>query len=130
MSEKMLETGIRATIEVCEPGKKLKTVRPATEECKAITHAAWLIAEGNKAMAKAKKEIEAGKETLARWLKNERGIDINSLPIGSMVNIEGICLVEVGSQTRFDQKRFAVINPITFAKFNCVNATLKFKPLV
>ena len=93
-------------------------------------NAANLIKAGNAAQASGKKQTDAGKVNIGEWLKVERKLDVASLAIGDMVQIEGICLVEYGKQSRFDLASFQLKHPELFAEFTKDFPTMKYKPLV
>ena len=95
-----------------------------------LTQAAKMIREGNAKLAEGKKQSDAGKAMIETWLRDNRQCDIASLPIGELVNIEAVCLVEIGKQTRFNEKRFAVEQPETFASYREEMRVTKYKPLV
>ena len=95
-----------------------------------LRQAAQMIKDGNAAMASGKKQSDAGKAMIAQWLKDNRQCDIANLPISEIVSIESVCLVEIGKQTRLDQKGMAVESPELFAKYQREFPTVKFKPLV
>lgn len=95
-----------------------------------LTSAAHLIKEGNAMLAQGKKLAEAGKATIEAWLKDNRGVELASEPIGEIINIDGIVIVEIGKQTRFNEKRFAVEKPELHAEYREEMAIKKFKPLL
>ncbi|MDO8611138.1 MAG: hypothetical protein Q7R95_11485 [bacterium] len=105
----------------------MKTVKLDNEQA---AKAAQMIKDGNAQLASAKKQVDAGKATLATILKEERAIDLSTLAIGEMVNVDKVCLIEVGKQTRFDQATFQLEHPTVFAQYQKEFPTLKFKPLV
>jgi hypothetical protein len=95
-----------------------------------LVQAAKMIKDGNAKLAEGKKQSDAGKAMIEGWLKDARQCDLATLAIGEIVNIESVCLVEIGKQTRFNEKRFAVEQPETFASYREEMAIRKFKPLV
>lgn len=105
----------------------MKTVKSDEQS---LRDAAQMIKEGNAAAAEAEKKVDAGKEILCRWLKEKREIDINTLSIGEMVLIENVCLVEIGSMMKFDEKGFLAAQPTLYAQYKRALKTKKFKALV
>lgn len=95
-----------------------------------LKQAAQMIKDGNAKLSEGKKQSDAGKAMIEQWLKDNRQCDISSLPIGELVNIETVCLIEVGKQNRLDQKAMQLEAPELFAKYQREFATVKFKPLV
>ncbi len=96
----------------------------------ALVNAAQQIKQGNAILALAKKQVDAGKTAIETWLKDNRQVDLATLPIGEMVNIDGICLVEVGKQSRLDQSALQLEQSEIFAQYRKDFPCLKFKPLV
>lgn len=94
-----------------------------------LRQAAQMIKDGNAKLAEGKKQTDAGKAMIEQWLKDARQCDISQLPIGEIVNIETVCLVEISKQTRFNEKRFAVECPEQFASYREECPVKKFKPL-
>lgn len=95
-----------------------------------VKQAAECIRDGNKLLADGKRLVEAGKASLSAWLKTERKVDVESLPIGEIVNVDKVCLIEIGKQTRFDSKTFQLDRPKDFADYQRDFPTVKYKPLV
>ena len=91
--------------------------------------AAANIKAANAMISAAKKLGESGKQAIADWLRTERDTDIEVLPIGELVNIEGICLIEIGSMNKFDEASFQLADPEQHAKFKRDIPVKKFKPL-
>lgn len=105
----------------------MKTVKLDNESA---IKAAMLIKEGNAMLGIAKKQVDAGKATLVTILKEERGIDVSTLAIGEIVNVDKVCLIEIGKQNRLDVATFQLEQPAMYAKYQKEFATLKYKPLV
>jgi hypothetical protein len=95
-----------------------------------LLQAAQMIKDGNAKLAEGKKQSDAGKAMIETWLADNRQCTLASLPIGELVNIESVCLVEIGKQNRFNEKRFAVEHPETFAAYREEMRLTKYKPLV
>jgi hypothetical protein len=108
----------------------MKTVKPNDEEIGALKKAASMLKVANELTASAKKSAEAAKAELAKWLKENREIDIESLPIGEIVNIDGICLVEKAKQNRFDADGFMLAQPALHAQFKKDFPMTKYRVLV
>lgn len=96
----------------------------------ALVNAAQQIKQGNAILVLVKKQVDASKTAIEAWLKENRQVDIAALPIGEMVNIDGVCLIEVGKQSRLDQAALQLEQPEVFAKYRKEFPCLKFKPLV
>ena len=95
-----------------------------------LTQAARMIKDGNAKLGEAKKQVDAGKAMIEEWLMTQRQCNLATMPIGTLISIDGVCLVEIGKQTRFNEKRFAVEHPETFASYREECPVKKFKPLV
>jgi hypothetical protein len=95
-----------------------------------LRQAAQMVKDGNAKLAEGKKQSDAGKAMIETWLKENRDCDLASLPVGEIVNLESVCLVEIGKQTRFNEKRFAVEHPELFASYREEMPVKRFKPLV
>src|SRR4051794_27131416 len=108
----------------------MKTVKPNEEEAAGLKQAARLLKVANELLASAKKEAEAAKEQLAKWLKEKREIDLEVLAIGEFVNIDGVCLIEKGKQNKFDEKGFLVAQPALHGQFKKDFPITKYKVLV
>ena len=67
--------------------------------------------------AQAEKETDAAKHAIAHWLKEQRGVDIETLPIGEFINIEGVAVIEIGKRNKFDEKSFILSHPKLHAEF-------------
>lgn len=104
--------------------KTIKLTNPAAIK------AAQMIKQARELANESRKLDEAGKATLATIVKDERDIDFDALSIGEIINIDKICLVEIGKQTRLDQAAMQLQDPVLFAKYQKEFATIKFKPLV
>lgn len=110
-----------------QKGKKVITIKSDEQ---VLLNAAQLIKDGNKQLAVAKKQVDNAKEAVAKWLKENRNIDIEQLPINEVVNVGGVLLINIGSQNKFDEAAFAMENPELYAEFKRDRATRQFKPLV
>jgi hypothetical protein len=108
----------------------MKTVKPNEEEAASLKKAASMLKVSNELLASAKKSVEAAKEQIAGWLKTNREIDIELLPIGEFVNVDGVCLIERGKQNKFDEKGFLIAQPALHAEFKKDFAMTKYKVLV
>jgi hypothetical protein len=92
---------------------------------------AWArdLREANAQLAVARKVVEVAKENFTRWLAENRDVDVRTLPAGEMICIEGVLLVEVRSQNRFDEAGFAAAQPELYAAHKRLVPTVMFKPL-
>lgn len=110
----------------------MQTFKANSADLEKLKAMAQAIKTGNAQLASAKKQVDAAKENLAQWLVSERGTDIGaeSFAIGEIINIESVCLVEAGKQTRFDSAKFQLEQPELWAKYQGTFKTLKYKPLV
>lgn len=95
-----------------------------------LVKAAQMIKEGNATLAQAKKQVDAGKAMIADWLETERNCQLASLPIGEMINVDGVCLIEIGKQNRLDQATLQAEVPEIFTKYQREFPVVKYKPLV
>ncbi len=96
----------------------------------ALLQAAKILKAANAMAAQSKKEIETAKAIIAQRLQALRQVNISQLPIGDMISIEGILLIEIGKQNRFDVDKFQVDNGALYAKYKKDFATVKIKSLV
>jgi hypothetical protein len=108
----------------------MKTVRPNEAEIQELLTAAVNLKSANQRLAAANKDVDNAKSILRRWLNTSREIDVDTLQIGEIVNIEGVCLIERGKQNKFDEARFAVDSPAVYGAFRRDFPMTKFKPLV
>jgi hypothetical protein len=110
----------------------MTTYKPNGADLVKLQSMASAIKTGNAQLASAKKAVDGAKENLSQWLLAERGVDIGAdgFAIGEIVNIEAICLIEAGKQTRFDAAKFQLDAPELWQRYQREFKTLKFKPLV
>ncbi len=108
----------------------MQTFKPTGSELEKLQAAAQKLKAGNAKFGEAKKDTEAAKAAISDWLKTERKLDLSTLPIGEMVQIEGVALVEITSMNKFDEKSFLLANPETHARFKKDFTVTKYKPLV
>jgi hypothetical protein len=108
----------------------VKTVKPNEQESAELQKAARLLKVSNELLASAKKEADAAKELLAKWLKEKRDIDVEVLLIGEIVNIDGVCLIKKGKQNKFDVNGFMVAQPALHAEFKKDFPITKYEVLV
>lgn len=105
-------------------------VKPQGRDLEKLQAAAKLLKEANKFFAIAKKNSESAKAAISEWLKANRQLDIETLKIGEMVMVESVCLIEIGSQNKFDEKAFLLAEPELHQKFKKDFSFTKFKSLV
>jgi hypothetical protein len=103
---------------------------PSESELKHLQEAATRLKKANWLFGIAKQESDAAKKALAGWLKENRKCDIETLAIGEFVSIEGVALIEIGKQNRFDEDAFVLAEPATHARFKKDFAVRKYKPCV
>ncbi len=108
----------------------MKTYKPNETEIVTLRDAAKSLATGNKMLSDGKKSSDAGKAGIAAWLVSARGCHIDTLPLGEIVHVEGVAMVEIASQSRFDEKAFALAHPDLHATFIRPLRITKYKPLV
>jgi len=108
----------------------MHTFKPTGAELERLQSAAKKLKAGNAKFGEAKKDTEAAKAAISDWLKTERNLDLTTLPIGEMVQIDGVALVEITSMNKFDEKSFLLSDPTTHAKFKKDFTVTKYKPLV
>lgn len=83
----------------------------------------------NATLAEAKKRADNAKAVIESRLAELRGIKLDSLSIGELVSVEGVLLLEIGKQTRFDEASFQVTHAELYQNFRKEFATKKFKVL-
>jgi hypothetical protein len=104
----------------------MKTTKPNDQEIGKLITAAQSVKSGNRAIADGKKLVETGKEYIADWLAKNRAIELDKQPFDEVVSIQGVCVVQIGSQVRFDEKAFMIQHPELHAQFMRKNKILKF----
>ncbi|HEV2210839.1 MAG TPA: hypothetical protein VG167_18860 [Verrucomicrobiae bacterium] len=108
----------------------VKTFIPAAEELESLQKAAISLDRANDAMAEAKRASEAAKETIAKWLRDKREVDIDKLPIGELVHIDDVVMIEIARMRKFDSTLFHSEKPELYQQYQRDLAVKKFKPLV
>jgi len=96
----------------------------------ALIQAAKILKAANAMAAQSKKEIETAKAIISQRILALRQVDISKLPIGDVISIDGIALIEIGKQNRFDSDSFQIANPALYEKYKKDFPTIKIKPLV
>jgi hypothetical protein len=107
----------------------MQTFKPAEADLTKLKGSARSLKEANEVMAEAKKRADAAKEFMADWLKRERGVELETLEVGEILSIDGVALIEIGKQTRFDEGAFSLAEPVLHARFRKEFSVKKFKPL-
>lgn len=92
--------------------------------------AVQLLKDANKALSGAKKQADAAKDAITALLLNKRGINLETLEIGDVVSIDGLLLIKVNSQNKFDEKSFMLQNPAQHEAFKKDFAVKRFEPLI
>lgn len=109
----------------------IKTFIPTDQNEKAeLRAAAAALRDANRAQGEANKAIEAAKERLTKWLKEQRDCELATLPIGDIVHVEGIVIIEVGKMSKFDEKRFMLDKPLEHQAYKADMPVRRYKPLV
>lgn len=108
----------------------MQTVKPNETEIVELTKAAQMLKDANAQLASAKKNADSAKATLAKWLLEHRSINIETMKIGDIVNIEKVALVEIGKQSRFDLADFTIKQTALAVQFTKDFPTTKYKALV
>jgi hypothetical protein len=104
----------------------MKTFKTTDET---LRRAADNIKLGNTQLAAAKKLVDTGKAAIADWLQRERDVNLDTLPIGELIAIDGICLIEIGKMNKFDEPAFQLAHPGQHAEFKRDFSVKKFKPI-
>jgi hypothetical protein len=108
----------------------MQTFKPSGEELEQLRNAAITLAKANALSAASIKQVEASKKAISEWLKQKRGLELETLPIGELVQIEGVVLIEISKQNKFDEARFMLADPKTYEAYKGDRPVKKFKPLV
>lgn len=108
----------------------MRTFKPAEADLPELQKSAARLKTANRLFGVAKRESEAAKKHLSDWLREKRDLDIAVLPIGEFVSLEGVALIEIGKQNRFDEDAFVLAQPETYEQFKKDFPVRKFKPLV
>jgi hypothetical protein len=106
------------------------TFKPTGDDETKLREAAKKLKQSNALLAIGKKGADAAKECIEGWLKQERKFDVATLEIGDIVNIEGIVLIEVGKQNKFDEKAFLLAQPSLHEEWKRDMPVRKFKALI
>jgi hypothetical protein len=108
----------------------MQTYRPSDRELSTLRIAAAKLKEAYRTAAEQEKIIEANKAHLAEWLKDNRGVNLDALEIGELIQIENVVQIEIGSQARLDAKALLAQAPTIYEAFSKPIPVKKFKPLV
>lgn len=95
-----------------------------------LTQACISLREGNRQLAEGKKSVDGAKKIIAHRLKELRDIDLAALPIGEIVSVDKLLLIEIDKQNRFDEARFRLAEPAVYETFKKEFPMVKYKPLV
>ena len=125
-----IDLSVKQTPKAYGRKENVQTVKPNPQNDSVLRQAAVMLKNANAALSSAKKQADAAKTTIAAWLLENRQINVDTLPIGEIVNIDGVALIEIGKQNRFDQKAFALAQPTLTLEFTREFPTVKVKPLV
>jgi hypothetical protein len=108
----------------------MKTFRVEGEDMRMLRSIAMALRDNNHRLAEYGKAADAAKKQLAKWLKENRECDVETLVVGDIVQIEDVVMIEVSGQMKFDQSGFRLAEPASFEKWQKEMAIRKFKPLV
>ena len=108
----------------------MQIFKPSGAELEQLQGHAIKLKEANAVKGKSDKLVEASKAALSKWLLDERKLDIQTLQIGDMVQIEGVVLIEISAMSKFDEKGFLIAQPVLHAEYKKDLLVKKFKPLV
>jgi len=95
-----------------------------------LTQACENLKAANAALASANKTAKGAKATISQKLKELRDVDIGALPIGELVSIDKLLLIEIGKQHRFDERQYSLDRPDEFEAYQKDFPVVKYKPLV
>ena len=107
----------------------MQTFKASGSEFDLLRDAAITLKEANSKMADGEKAATAAKKRLADWLQEKRGLNLETLKIGEMVQIEGVALIEIGKQNKFDVSAFMLSEPELHLKFKKDMPIRKYKSL-
>lgn len=108
----------------------MRTFKPSEAELALLVCTAKTLKQANADLGAAKKAVDSAKESLAKWLNEARGLDLNTLKIGEIVNIEAVCLIKVTGMNKFDEGAFSLAQPKLHAEFKKELPVRRFDPLV
>lgn len=108
----------------------MKTFKANEMDAAMLKDAASKLKAANAAIAAANKQVEASKQAIAQWLKDNRDTDIDALTIGEFVQIDGIVMIERAKQNKFDEKAFLLEQPAQHAAYKRDFPMNKFKSLI
>jgi hypothetical protein len=105
-------------------------VKTIKSDAPSLRAAAQMIKDGNELLAQAKEKVDAGKQIITRFCADERDINIETLPIGEVLNVADVVLIEIGRMRKFDEKKFSFDHPAEHEEYKSVFPVRKFKPLI
>jgi hypothetical protein len=109
----------------------MQTFKPSPgPELAKLKSVALTLKVANEDMARATKAADAAKDHLVKWLKDNRGVDVPSLPIGELIQIEGVVLVEIAKMNKLDESALLLAEPAIHARWKRDLPVRKFKALV
>ena len=105
----------------------MKSFKIEDDQLKQACHS---LKEANAQLSSATKTASGAKKIIQQRLYELREINLEVLPIGEIVSVEKLLLIEIGKQNRFDESQFEIDDPETYAKYKKDFPCKKFKPLV
>lgn len=105
-----------------------RTIKATQEELYQLN----LLKQANRQLADAKKAADNAKAAIHRFLNEQKGIDLNTLEIGSAITIQvagqTAGVVQIGKQNKFDETLFSQDYPDLYKSYKRDKAVKKFNP--
>ena len=86
--------------------------------------------EANEALGRANKTAKGAKAIIEKKLYELRELNLETVPIGEIVTVEKLLLIEIGKQNRFDDEQFELDHPELYQSYKKDFRCKKFKPLL
>lgn len=99
-------------------------------DCAELESAVRNLKAANAALAANKKTADNAKATIARILKEQRQLEIETLPIGELVCVNSFLIIEIGKQNKFDAAQFQLDEPALYEGYKKDFPCVKYKALI
>lgn len=95
----------------------MQTFKPSQEDAQKLVAAAYALKEAYRQQASAKKALESAKSIIDQWLKAERKTDLEKLPVGESIHIEGVVIINIKERKDIDRDKLLAEEPTMHARF-------------
>jgi len=86
--------------------------------------------DANTALSEANKKASNAKKIIEQKLLKERGLNVRAEPIGEIISIDKMLLIEIGKQNRLDEEQLELDHAELYQSYKRDFPTVKFKPLI